>query len=208
FNRGLSSPVHTLALQSDGKILVGIKGYMGTDWKQRCPIYRLNTDGSTDLTFLVSVEGFVNGIVVYTVVETLLVQADGKILVGGYYDEMEGEARLNIGRLNSDGTLDDTFNPGAGFRVYTLALQEDGKILVGGAFNTLGGETRARIGRLNPDGTIDDSFNPGADGSVRALAVQADDKILVGGSFTELGGETHYSIGRLNTDGTLDNTFP
>ena len=200
FNPGLSSPVHTLALEENGKILVGVKGY--SDFNTRSPIYRLDPDGSRHI--LTSATGSLG----YTDVYALLVQGDGKIMVGGSFSKLDGVVRENIGRMNSDETLDDTFNPGAGFWVYTLALQEDGKILVGGGFNTLGGETVWKIGRLNPDGSIDSAFNPGAGSSVRALAVQADGKILVGGSFTTLGGETRNRIGRLNADGTLDATFP
>lgn len=200
FNPGAGSRVYTLALQEDGKILVGIYGYL--DYSSRSPIKRLNPDGSAD--FSVSATGSMFNTYVYT----LLVQADGKILVGGDFSKLDGVSRSDIGRLNPDGTLDGTFNPGANLKVYTFALQSDDKILVGGTLRTLGGETRERIGRLNPDGSLDVDFNPGASSSVYALAVQTDGKILVGGGFTTLGGETHYYIGRLNPDGTLDATFP
>jgi uncharacterized delta-60 repeat protein len=141
----------------------------------------------------------------------LAVQADGKILVGGNFMSLDGQARSYIGRLNADGTLDATFNPGASGTVNSLAVQADGKILVGGFFTMLGGQTRNRIARLNIDGTLDASFNPGASGTVGcmvySLAVQADGKILVGGEFTTLGGQTRNRIGRLNADGTLDASF-
>ena len=141
-------------------------------------------------------------------VYSLAVQADGKILVGGYFTTLGGQTRNYLGRLNPDGTLDTGFNPGANSYVYSLAVQADGKILVGGVFSTLGGQTRNGIGRLNPDGTLDTAFNPGANGgSVDSLAVQADGKILVGGQFTTLGGQTRNRIGRLNPDGTLDTAF-
>ncbi len=159
-------------------------------------------------------------------VDVLVVQADGKILVGGFFTTLGGggtgtTTRNNIGRLNADGSLDASFNPGANASVFALAVQADGKILVGGFFTTLGGggtgtTTRNNIGRLNADGTLDTSFNPGAGGgeypSVSTLAVQPDGKILVGGQFTRLGGggtgtTTRNNIGRLNADGTLDASF-
>ena len=108
--------------------------------------------------------------------------------------------RNYIGRLNPDGTLDATFNPGAGNVVIALAVQADGKIVVGGSFTTLGGGARGNIGRLNPDGTLDATFNPGAGNVVNALAVQADGKIVVGGLFTTLGGGGRSRIGRLSSD--------
>jgi uncharacterized delta-60 repeat protein len=205
-------PVYTLALQNDGKILVGINGYLTLpDLKEACPIKRLNPDGSTDFTFSVGVKKS-NMIGVYPSVRTLLVQPDGNILIGGHFLELEGVTRINIGRVNSDGTLDDAFNPGAtpsttGY-VYTLFEQSDGKILVGGGFYTLGGETHYSIGRLNSDGSLDMDFNPEAIGYVHTLAVQADGKIVVGGNFTTLDGQTRNRIGRLNADGTLDAVFP
>jgi hypothetical protein len=44
-------------------------------------------------------------------VQSLAVQADGKILVGGIFTTLGGQARNHIGRLNSNGTLDTTFKP-------------------------------------------------------------------------------------------------
>ena len=79
---------------------------------------------------------------------SLAVQADGKILVGGYFTTLGGQTRNYIGRLNADGTLDTTFNPGASFSVYSLAVQADGKILVGGASRP-GRAARNYLGRLN-----------------------------------------------------------
>jgi hypothetical protein len=103
--------------------------------------------------------------------------------------------RSLIGRLNSDGTLDISFDPGANIGVSDLEVQADGKILVGGGFTTLGGggsgtSMRNHIGRLNADGTLDASFNPGANSTVVDLEVQADGKILVGGFSPPGGGGT------------------
>jgi uncharacterized delta-60 repeat protein len=140
-------------------------------------------------------------------VSSLAVQADGKILVGGFFRTLGGQSRNYIGRLNADGTLDPSFNPGANSDVLSLAVQVDGKILVGGALLNLAGQSRHHIGRLNANGTLDPSFNPGADSTVISLAVQADGKILVGGYFSTMGGQSRSYIGRLNADGSLDTTF-
>ena len=150
------------------------------------------------------------------------VQADGKILVSGEFTALGGGGtgtteRRYIGRLNADGSLDTSFNPGANGEVRAIALQGDGKILVGGFFTMLGGggtgtTPRAYIGRLNADGSLDSSFDPGANEPVTALAVEGDGKILVGGGFTMLGGggtgtTPRSKIGRLTADGSLDSTF-
>src|SRR6185295_14257980 len=98
-----------------------------------------------------------------------------------------------IGRLNSDGSVDPTFNPGANNTISTLALQPDGKIIVGGDFTSIGGggtgsTARNRIARLNPDGSLDPAFDPGANGHISSIALQTDGRILIGGTFTTLGG--------------------
>ena len=128
-------------------------------------------------------------------------QADGKILVGGYFTTLGGQTLNYLGRLNADGTLDTGFNPVAGGAysyVRSLAVQADGKILVGGDFTTLDGQSRNYLGRLNADGTVDSGFNAGANSSVGSLALQADGKVLVGGYFSTLGGQTCNYLGRLN----------
>ena len=217
FNPGANSYIYALVVQPDGKILVGgsftMLGGGGTGTIMRNYIGRLNADGSLDTSF----DPGANGAVV-----ALAVQADGKILVGGVFTTLggggTGTATVNrIGRLNPDGSLDTSFNPGANGSVYTLGVQPDGKILVGGNFTTLGGggtgtTTRNRVGRLYADGSLDVSFDPGANDKVDALAVQSGGKILVGGLFTTLGGggtgtTIRNRIGRLNPDGGLDTSF-
>jgi uncharacterized delta-60 repeat protein len=143
--------------------------------------------------------------------DSIAVQADGRILVVGEFSNLGGQPRNCIGRLNANGTLDSSFNPGADTAVFSLAVQSDGMILVGGAFNNLGGLPRSHIGRLNADATVDFGFDPGAypvsNVSVYCLALQADGMILVGGRFATLAGQTRNCIGRLTADGTLDSSF-
>jgi uncharacterized delta-60 repeat protein len=216
FNPGADNAVNAIAVQADGKILVGggftTLGGGGTGTTTRNYIGRLNADGSLDTSFNPGANEWVNAIAV---------QADGKILVGGYFTTLGGggtgtTARKFIGRLNADGSLDTSFNPGANELVNAISVQADGKILVGGHFTTLGGGgtgTTARncIGRLNADGSLDTSFNPGANDWVNAIAVQADGKIVVGGWFSALGGgtgtTTRNCIGRLDANGGLDTNF-
>jgi uncharacterized delta-60 repeat protein len=197
FNPGANSVVRSLAVQADGKILVG--GYFTTlGGQSRSNIARLNADGTIDSSFNPGANDLV---------DSLAVQADGKILVGGQFTTLGGQSRSYIARLNADGTIDSSFNPGANSTVYSLAVQADGKILVGGYFTTLGGQYRSYIARLNADGSIDSSFNPGANSTVLSLALQVDGKILVGGSFSTLGGHYRSRIARLNSDGSIDPFF-
>lgn len=214
FNAGVTGDrVNVLAVQADGKILVGgtftafDRG--GTDSRERANLARLNADGSLDASFNPGAQG--------DAVTALVIQADGKILVSGWFKTLGGGPRSHIGRLNPDGSLDAGFDPGANGPALAMAVQADGKILLGGWFSTLGGggagtTSRFNIGRLNADGSLDTRLNPGTDAAVLALAVQADGKIVVGGQFTRLGGgrwgkTTRNYLGRLNPDGSLDVSF-
>jgi uncharacterized delta-60 repeat protein len=197
FNPGANGNVNALALQSDGKILVAggfnMIGGGGTGNTARTAIARLDSAGNVDLSFDPGVDSGVNAVVV---------QPDGKIVIGGFFFMAGGGGsgntpRMRLARLNADGTLDMTFDPGADGNVEALALQTDGKILVAGAFFNLAGDSRSKIGRLNPDGTLDTSFNPGANTTVNGFAIQPDGKIVAAGTFMTLGGQGRVRIGRL-----------
>src|SRR5712691_1194233 len=215
FDPGADRNVKALAMQPDGKIVVGgtfsSLGGGGTGTTTRKRIGRLNSDGTLDTNFNPGAND---------IVDALAVQGDGKIVVGGFFTTLGGGGtilRNHIGRVNPDGTLDTSFDPGANAEITCLALQADGKILVGGSFTTLGGGgtgtfVRNRIARLNPDGTLDMTFNPGANDRISAIALQPDGKILVGGNFTTCGGGgigtvARSCIARLNPDGTIDAGF-
>ena len=134
-------------------------------------------------------------------VRVVVVQPDGKTLIGGDFTTVLGVARSRIARLNADGTLDTAFNPNSNAFVLSIAVQADGKILVSGGFNTIGGQPRTIIARLDAVTGLADSFNPNLDNNVSAIAVQADGKILAGGLFTSIGGQPRNHIARLETDG-------
>jgi uncharacterized delta-60 repeat protein len=200
---GADGDVLALAVQADGKVLIGgqFSSYNGTG---RDGIARLNADGSLDSSFN-------PGSGTNNFVSALAVQADGKVLIGGFFSSYNGTERNRIARLNADGTLDGSFDPGTGADggVFALAVQADGKVLIGGGFSSYNGTERNRIARLNADGGLDDSFDPGtgADGGVFALAVQADGKVLIGGFFTSYNSTERNNIARLNANGSLDSSF-
>ena len=84
----------------------------------------------------------------------VVVQPDGKILIGGDFTTLSPNGggmvtRNHIARLNPDGTLDTAFNPNANGNVLSIAVQADGKILAGGFFTSIGGQTRNHIARLD-----------------------------------------------------------
>ncbi len=145
-----------------------------------------------------------------TVYATAL-QSDGRVLIAGSFTQVNATSRAYIARLNADGTLDTTFNPGTGpnLLVYAVASQPDGKVLIGGQFTQVDGTAYGAIARLNADGTPDTTFNPGtgANGSVRALVLQDNGKVLIAGEFTQVNGIARARVARLNPNGSLDTTF-
>jgi len=194
--------VQSFALQGDGEVLIG-GSFQTVAGETHWTMARLNAGGGLDATF----KPWATGPQSVQTVSSLAVQPDGMIVVGGQFTNLDGQARLCIGRLNAGGTLDTLFDPGADSLVTTLALQPDGKILVGGQFTNLAGRARGFLGRLNADGTLDTQFAPGPDNYVCSLAVQPDGMIVVGGLFTNLAGQARNCIGRLNADGSLDSQF-
>jgi|GEM_PF-4569285 len=145
------------------------------------------------------------------IVHSVVMQQDGKILIGGDFTSLGGQSRSRIARLNADGSLDESFNPGANNRVNKITIQPDGKILLGGSFTSIAGQTRYHLARLNPDGTLDSSFadpNIGNQFSeIYSTVLQPDGKILIGGTFPTVGGQARRYMARLNSDGSLDNSF-
>lgn len=155
---------------------------------------------------------FTNSPASLQVSEGIGVQPDGKVIVGGHFDFYNLAPRANLARLNSDGSLDSSYNAGSGpdGTVHALVVQSDGKTVIGGDFYNINGVAYPKVARINIDGSIDSSFHLGGtniDGSVLALAQQADGKILVGGSFKNFAGASQQYLERLNTDGTFDSTF-
>lgn len=198
---GGDGTVNTVAVQTDGKIVVGgtFTTFNGVLFRN---LARLNPDGKADATFVL-------GSGVDAQVNALAVQADGKILVGGAFQNFAGQSRPYLLRLNVNGSLDATFAPALNGTVNSLAVQADGRIVIGGAFTTVGGTARNRVARLLASGAIDPGFDPGAGGNdeVVTLALQADGKIVAGGDFTSFAGLNRTRIVRLLAAGTIDPAF-
>lgn len=119
FQGWTSDWVGTVALQPDGKILVG-GTFTLLNAQPRDYLGRLDAEGALDSGFN---PGAGRSDDESPIVSSLLVQANGKILVGGYFTTLGGQPRTNLARLNGDGTLDSSFNPGANASVSSLAMQ-------------------------------------------------------------------------------------
>lgn len=145
---------------------------------------------------------------VSSLVQALVVQPDGKILVGGSFVPPGQSMRFGLVRLNSDGSVDSTFTSTPNAFVSSVHLLADGKILIGGGF-VIARENQYRfnLARLNPDGSLDTNFNCSANDNVYTLAAQPNRKVVVGGRFSQVGGQNRACLARLNADGSLDSTF-
>jgi hypothetical protein len=80
----------------------------------------------------------------------LSLQPDGRILAGGWFENVAGVARGRVARLNSDGTLDAAFDPGGGANslIDRIVLEKNGDIVIGGNFSTFDHQPRRGIVRL------------------------------------------------------------
>lgn len=213
FNGALSPWIYDLELQSDGRLLVA-GSFTRVGSASRTNLVRIHTDGTVDLSFKTNFNAAGS-------ILAITLQADDKILVGGSFTHINGTLRRGIARLNVDGSLDATFNPGTGVQgmVKAIGVQADGRILMGGYFFAVNGVLRSGLARLLPNGQLDTTFdpgegaeligvdNPGGGPSVDALVRQGDGRWIVGGDFNHFGGVAHPNLVRLHWDGAVDENF-
>jgi uncharacterized delta-60 repeat protein len=210
FNAGLAAngTVSALAVQPDGKILVG-GNFIGFAGSTRNYLVRLLPDGAVD-------SGFTNRGMGGGPVLAIAGQSDGKIVVGGSFTGFVDSTgatvpRANLARLQSDGTLDQASALAPNAVVASVAVQTDGRLVIGGGFTALGATTARRIARLNADGTLDSAFvtatGTAFNSEVVSLALQADGKIVVGGAFTTFGSTGVNYLARLTATGARDTGF-
>jgi uncharacterized delta-60 repeat protein len=141
------------------------------------------------------------------------IQSDGKIVVGGQFTTYNSVSRNYVARINTDGSLDTSFDPGTEVARYAYGLSiqpNDDKILVSGSFTSYGGDSN--ILRLNTDGSLDETFTATTNLSSnysKKFLIQPDNKILAAGYLLSVT-RNDYSIRgiiRLNPDGSDDTTF-
>ncbi len=218
----INATVEKVVVMPDGKLLIGglfdILQDVNFDSYTRGGIARMNADGTVDSSF--GEDGGVDGtndpdFDLPPHVTDFARQPDGKIIIVGNFSTVNGVGRKSIARLNPDGTLDTSFDPGTGPNQFIKAvlLQPDGKIVIGGYFSSYNGTNRFILARLLSNGVLDTGFVPPAFVSdfgwrVESLALQADGKILVGGTFIFSGPTLKASLCRvLGTNGNLDPAF-
>lgn len=200
FNSGGSgaSATQRVLLMPDGKILVcgSFTTFNGTS---RNRLARLNSNGSLDTGFNTAGGPGNNS------VSSMAVQMDGRIVIGGTFTSVSSENRPRIARLNTDGALDATFNPGSGADgpVNQVLVRPNGKILMGGQFNNVNGTSRRKLAQLSSTGSLD-PLPAGLDwrgvmptnGIVNTLLLSGSG-LYVGGGFYGIGSANYSGIVRL-----------
>jgi len=134
---------------------------------------------------------------------------DGKVLIGGNISHTRGDFSNtnNLARLNSNGSIDNSFITGTGFNglVRDIAVQDDDKVIVVGDFTTYNGSSCNRIVRLNSNGSIDSSFltaiGSAADDDIWSVAIESSGDILLGGVFDNFKGIAANGLVRLQSSG-------
>ncbi|MEN3332374.1 MAG: hypothetical protein V7641_1739 [Blastocatellia bacterium] len=215
--------IYNLAIQPDGKIVAAgsaAHDAVNSDFA----LARYNPDGSLDETFgtggKLSLDFFNNT----DEAHGLLLQPDGKIVIGGNTNGTGIGLSVALARYNPDGSLDATF--GAGGKVIVnraviqqsltdLALQADGKIVAVG-WHRPGKHSSFLLLRFTADGALDSGFGSGGevttefldrDPAATAVAMQLDGRIVVGGTAQLSSGPYVFELARYNSDGSLDATF-
>ena len=156
----------------------------------------------------------------YGEVYGLAVLPNNETVIAGDFVSYDGYGRNGITLINTDGSLDTTFNPGSGVGggfdgagpfINTVVLNSVNQYIIGGNFASYNGTSRSGIARLNANGSLDTTFLSslsGVDATIWAVAVQpADGKILIGGEFGHVNGAPCNYIARLNANGSLDSSF-
>ena len=152
---------------------------------------------------------------------SIVVQTDGKLVVGGSTTNLDDTTDFALARYNSNGTLDNTFGTSGKVKttfasfdfVGALALQPDGKIVAAG-MTVINFMPNFAVARYNSNGTLDSTFGIGGrvitgfggSAQVFAAGVQADGKIVVAG-YVNINGNFNFALARYNSNGTLDATF-
>jgi uncharacterized delta-60 repeat protein len=191
--------VNAIAVLTNGSVLVG--GAFTA--QEHTNLVRLNSDGTLDSAFIASVSA-------QGVVNSILIQPDQRVLIAGTFTAVNGVTRNGICRLNQDGMVDLTFNPGPGTDgpIYTLCLVTNSTIVLGGRFSTLQGTAMNYLGALNADGSLARTFAPGTGPNDAVYSLAPDNgTILVGGRFTQFNGQPRGRIARILLDGELDASF-
>jgi uncharacterized delta-60 repeat protein len=218
-----SSAANAVAIQSDGKIVVAGFG-LDNGGDPDFAVVRYNPDGSLDLTFDGDGKVLTPVLNLTDIAQSLAIQPDGKIVVGGYSSFSNGGETGVLVRYNADGSLDTSFDGdgklttlpvSSADHINAVAIQTDGKIVAAGT-GLVGVQLEFLLLRYNPNGTPDTSFNGSgriltpilnSQDKINSLAIQPDGKIVAAGSCLNNSSDYQFALARYNPNGSLDPTF-
>ncbi|MBV6440906.1 MAG: hypothetical protein EPGJADBJ_02582 [Saprospiraceae bacterium] len=203
---GYSSFVQSLAFQGDSAIIIG--GQKGG----AALVARCDPDGLLDSSF--GQNGFAPLSNVYTGIDKLLVQSDGKIVISGILPDFPVDHWF-AGRLNADGLIDTSFEAQIGSGIVSdLTQQPDGGLLFCGPDFTVSNDSAAvRFFRYLPSGLFDTSFGdkvvqlPVSGFFKAGMFLLPDNKLVIGGGAENEFFLTDFCLTRLQADFSLDETF-
>ena len=202
----INGQVYDIELQPDGKFIVAGSFYF-INGTATGFIARFLPDGSLDSSFATYAQSQFFG----EPIEDIEILPDGRIIVIGVLGLTANPNTLySIMRLNSNGTVDNTFAPLrlANFSSHVVKSLPNGQVIVGGG--CISGPGNCLI-KINPNGTLDAAFNPKfaaeTPAAVLDIKIRTDGKIFVAGYFRTVNETARNNIALLNTDGTLDSSF-
>ena len=135
-----------------------------------------------------------------------------KLVAGGGFTSYDGKPRKGIVRINYDGSVDESFQPGLGVSGEVIdlkVLDQNGSVIVVGDFSEIDGKSRNSVAKLTGEGNLDINFDIGIgpDGPVNSVEIMSDGRIIIGGDFLFIGVDYSPSIAILNPEtGQLDNS--
>ncbi|MBG89377.1 MAG: hypothetical protein CMO80_21120, partial [Verrucomicrobiales bacterium] len=201
-NDGPNNPLNAVAIQPDGKILIG-GSFTEFDGTPAPFIARLNPNGQLDLSFNTGVGP--NG-----TVRDIEVMPNGDIVIGGDFGTVAGISSPRVAVLTTNGLVDTAFGiqlgTGPNGPVFDVAIQDGTNVVFAGQFSSVGPNARGNIARMT-NGVFDLAWAPMFDGAINALHVDSDGFITVGGAFSTLDSLPRERIARLSADGALDPTI-
>ena len=187
--------VFTAVLQPDGKVIIA-GNFTNVAGTVRYYVARVMQSGILDPSFDC---GFVGG----ANISHVWLQPDGKVIIGGAFNSIDGYSRIGIARLNTNGVIDTSFlmpnglTPGP----TALAFQPDGRLVVGGGFGvSVPGFNQNYLVRLNSNGSIDPTLRANINSALEAVLLQAEARILVGGLFNSVNSTNLGRVARLQND--------
>ena len=146
-------------------------------------------------------------------------QSDGKTIVAGIFTQYSGTWITGVVRLNTNGSLDNTFSSptpssqynwyngfsGGTNNVYDVRVLSSGKILIVGDFISYSGYACNNVVRLNTNGTIDFTFNSGTgfDGAVKVVKEDSVGNLYFGGDFLRYNGDEAVRLVKTSSNGLI-----